>query len=53
MRQVTEGELESLLFQPQYFVENTVLESGAAVRDAVEISHQYVGPKEAVSLYQI
>ena len=26
-----------------------VRKSGAAVRDAVEISHQYVGPKEAVS----
>jgi len=26
-----------------------IRKSGAAVRDAVEISHQYVGPKEAVS----
>ena len=26
-----------------------IRKSGAAVRDAVDISHQYVGPKEAVS----
>ena len=26
-----------------------IRKSGAAVRDAVDISHQYIGPKEAVS----
>ena len=29
--------------------EHGIRKSGAAVRDAVDISHQYVGPKEAVS----
>ena len=30
-----------------------IRKSGAAVRDAVDISHQYIGPKEAVSSLSI
>ena len=30
-----------------------IRKSGAAVRDAIDISHKYVGPKEAVSALSI
>ena len=44
-------ELEQSLISATIFLlkEYGIRKSGAAVRDAVDISHQYVGPKEAVS----
>ena len=44
-------ELEKSLISATILVlrEYGIRKSGAAVRDAVDISHQYVGPKEAVS----
>ena len=44
-------ELEKRIIGATIFIlrEYGIRKSGAAVRDAVDISHQYVGPKEAVS----
>ena len=46
-----EAELEKRLISATILLlrEYGIRKSGAAVRDAADISHQYVGPKEAVS----
>ena len=51
MCHLTQIELEKSLIWATILLlrEYGIRKSGAAVRDAVDISHQYVGPKEAVS----
>ena len=56
MRKLTAGlELEKSLISATILLlrEHGIRKSGAAVRDAVDISHQYIGPKEAVSSYLV